>query len=227
MTPERFAKYQRVLAYRQLDLSIVTDQVNKGQNIAALLRTCDAVGIHEIHAVTPKEGYRDHGGTARGSHQWVAVKQHDVIDLALNTVKAKGWQLVAAHFSDTAIDYRTIDYTQPTAIIMGAEMHGVSDEAVAAADHHIVIPIMGMTHSFNVSVAAAIILSEAQQQRQAKGMYQSQQLSAQEYQATLFRWCHPSIADYCQRHGLNYPAMDEQGDIIDLPTWYTEVHYSS
>lgn len=222
MTPSRLAKFKRTLGQRQLDLTIVTDQVNKGQNIAALLRTCDAVGVHQAHAVTPKEGYRDYGGTARGSQQWVSVVQHEHIETALQVTKQQGMQLVAAHFSDQAVDFRELDYTRPTALIMGAEMEGVSPTAVTAADHHVVIPMLGMTHSFNVSVAAAVILLEAQRQRQLAGMYHQPQLHGQAYQHTLFRWCHPAIADYCHRYGLSYPALDDEGEVPNLSDWYRQ-----
>ena len=222
MTPSRLAKFQTILGRRQLDLTIITDQVNKGQNIAALLRTCDAVGIHRAHAVTPKEGYRDYGGTARGSQQWVEVRQHKYIESALIAAKQQGMQLVAAHFSEQAVDFRQLDYTQPTALIVGAEMEGVSPAAVLAADQHVVIPMLGMVHSFNVSVAAAVILLEAQRQREQASMYQQPQLLDKEYNDTLFRWCHPAIADYCQRYGWQYPPMDAQGEVPGLSDWYAQ-----
>ncbi|HCH24288.1 MAG TPA: tRNA (guanosine(18)-2'-O)-methyltransferase TrmH [Oceanospirillaceae bacterium] len=222
MTPSRLAKFQDTLARRQLDLTIITDQVNKAQNIAALLRTCDAVGIHRAHAVTPAEGYRDYSGTARGSQQWVSVDQYDQIDTALLAAKQQNMQLVAAHFSATAVDFRGLDYTKPTALILGAEMAGVSPRAVAAADHHVVIPMLGMVHSFNVSVAAAVILLEAQRQRELAGMYAQPQLAGDDYADTLFRWCHPAIADYCHRYGLQYPAMDENADVPNLSQWYSQ-----
>lgn len=220
MTPERLAKYKATLACRQLDLTIITDQVNKAQNIAALIRTCDAVGIHKANIVTPKEGFREHKRTARGSQQWVSVVAHESISKALEATQAQGMQLVSAHFSDSAIDYRKVDYTKPTALILGAEMHGVSAEAVAASDHQVVIPMLGMVHSFNVSVAAAVILLEAQRQRQLQGVYDRPQLVGKEYDETLFRWCHPEIADFCHRNKLAYPPMDEHGDVIDLNQWY-------
>ncbi|MDP6969872.1 MAG: tRNA (guanosine(18)-2'-O)-methyltransferase TrmH [Gammaproteobacteria bacterium] len=222
MTPSRLAKFHTTLGRRQLDLTIITDQVNKGQNIAALLRTCDAVGIHRAHVVTPQEGYRDYGGTARGSQQWVEVCQHQGIATALATAKQQGMQVVAAHFSDRAVDFRQLDYTQPTALVMGAEMEGVSPAVVQAADHHVVIPMLGMVHSFNVSVAAAVILLEAQRQRQQVGMYEQPQLLGRDYRDTLFRWCHPAIADYCQRYGWQYPPMDERGEVPELSAWYAQ-----
>ena len=171
MTPARLAKYKATLACRQLDLTIITDQVNKHQNIAALIRTCDAVGIHSAHVVTPMDNMDNmgtmgaHKGTALGSQQWVNIVSHDHIESALKAAKHQGMQLVAAHFSEQAVDYRSLDYSLPTALILGAEMHGVSAAAVAASDHQVVIPMLGMVHSFNVSVAAAVILLEAQRQR--------------------------------------------------------------
>jgi len=228
MTPARLAKYKATLASRQLDLTIITDQVNKAQNIAALVRTCDAVcdavGIHNAHVVTAKGKGKGkagaHKGTALGSQQWVNVVAHEHIDSALNTARQKGMQIVSAHFSDQAVDYRTLDYTQPTALIFGAEMHGVSPTAVKASDHQVVIPILGMVQSFNVSAAAAIILLEVQRQRELNGHYEIPQLVGKEYDQTLFRWSHPKVADFCHRLKIDYPAMDTDGSIINLNQWH-------
>ena len=224
MTPARLAKYKATLACRQLDLTIITDQVNKTQNIAALIRTCDAVGVHSAHVVTPVEGFREHKRTARGSQQWVNLVAHNNIVSALTTAKQQGMQLVSAHFSDQAVDYRELDYTLPTALILGAEKHGVSPAAVAASDHQVVIPMLGMVHSFNVSVAAAIILLEAQRQRDLQGSYNRPQLLGLEYQQTLFRWSHPKVADFCHRHSLAYPTMEVDGGIVNLNQWYASAN---
>ncbi|MFL3649262.1 MAG: tRNA (guanosine(18)-2'-O)-methyltransferase TrmH [Oceanospirillaceae bacterium] len=220
MTPARLAKYKATLASRQLDLTIITDQVNKAQNIAALVRTCDAVGIHNAHVVTAKGKAGAHKGTALGSQQWVNVVAHEHIDSALNTARQKGMQLVSAHFSDQAVDYRTLDYTQPTALILGAEMHGVSPTAVKASDHQVVIPMLGMVQSFNVSAAAAIILLEVQRQRELNGHYEIPQLVGKEYDQNLFRWSHPKVANFCHRLKIDYPAMDTDGSIINLNQWH-------
>ena len=232
MTPARLAKYKATLACRQLDLTIITDQVNKHQNIAALIRTCDAVGIHSAHVVTPMDNMDNmdnmgtmstmeaHKGTALGSQQWVNIVSHDHIESALKAAKLQGMQLVAAHFSEQAVDYRSLDYSLPTALILGAEMHGVSAAALAASDHQVVIPMLGMVHSFNVSVAAAVILLEVQRQRDLHGSYQRPQLVGLEYQNNLFRWSHPKVADFCHRHNLDYPAMELDGSIVNLNQWY-------
>ena len=69
------------------------------------------------------------------------------------------------------MDYREPDYTRPTALLLGAELYGVSDEAAALADLHAVLPMRGLVASLNVSVAAALFLYEAARQREAAGFY--------------------------------------------------------
>jgi len=98
------------------------------------------------------------------SQKWVEAHKHDDFSSIAQSFKNKGYQLLAAHFSDTAIDYRKIDYTKPTVIVMGTELAGISDTTAATVDQHITIPMVGMVASLNVSVAAATILFEAQYQ---------------------------------------------------------------
>lgn len=220
MTPERLEKIRAVLNRRQADLTVINDEVHKGRNLAAIMRTCDAVGIDHMHVVEPKDGYRSYRGTASGSNKWVEVSTYHSVTDAIVEVKSKGMKVVAAHLDDRAVDYRSIDYSQPTALLMGMERAGVSEEALALADETVVVPMMGMVESFNVSVAAAIILSEAQRQRDAAGMYQECRLEADHYERRFFQWAHPQVARFCDEKSLAYPAVDKDGEIIDGPAWY-------
>jgi len=226
MTPERTAKLIQTLNQRQPDLALITDQVHKPRNIAALVRTCDAVGIPRIHTVTPKEGYQ-FNGTTRGSDRWVKTLNHACCEDAVSRVKSEGMKVYAAHFSDRAIDYRDVDYTIPCAILMGAEKDGVSDVAADLADEHILIPMMGMVGSLNVSTAAGIILVEAQNQRLKVGMYEQSRLNPAEYTDTLFEWSFPDLADFCHSKGLEYPLLDDALELADAPAWYQAVRDGS
>ncbi len=223
MTPQRYQIICQVLRQRQPDLTVITDEVHKGRNLSAIVRTCDAVGISKFHCVEPEKGYRGFRGTALGSHKWVETVLHDNVSDGLGQLKEEGFQVVAAHLSDDAVDFRSIDYTQPTAILMGTEKQGVSDKALALADHKVVIPMMGMVESFNVSVACAIILTEAQAQRQKAGLYDHSRIPALEYQKILFQWCQPIVTKYCDKNGLSYPPLDDEGEIVDPAKWYQRV----
>ncbi|MGH1462150.1 MAG: tRNA (guanosine(18)-2'-O)-methyltransferase TrmH [Neptuniibacter sp.] len=223
MTPERTQKLLRVLYRRQPDLSLIADQVNKPRNLSALIRNCDAVGIHTVHTVVPKEGYRTYRGTAKGSDFYVKTRQHNDVTRAIETVKSQGMKVVAAHFTEKSVDYRDYDYTQPCALLMGAEKQGVSSEAAELADAHVIIPMMGMVSSLNVSTAAGIILVEAQHQRMQAGMYDSSRLDEKEIRTCLFEWGNRELAKYCRDNGLAYPPLSELGDVIDAPGWYKRV----
>jgi tRNA (guanosine-2'-O-)-methyltransferase len=80
-------------------------------------------------------------------------------------LKSKDYSIYAANSSDNALDYRTVNYTKPTAIVLGAEFGGLSEVILNEVDGEIHIPMHGMMESLNVSVANAVILFEAQRQR--------------------------------------------------------------
>jgi len=224
MTPERLARIKQVLNTRQPDLSVLTDQVHKPRNLSAILRSCDAFGLANMHVVWPKEGFRAFRKTAGGSFKWVTPQTHRTMDDAIANLKGQGQKIYAAQLSDRAIDYRSADFTAPCTIIMGNEVDGVSAQAAEQADEHIVIPMMGMVESLNVSAACAIILSEAQRQRKEAGLFDNRRIPDEEYSRLLFSWCQPVVKRYCDDRKLPYPPLDhETGEIIDGVNWMQEV----
>lgn len=223
MTPERYERIRQTLAMRQPDLTVITDGVYKPHNLAAIARTCDAVGIPEIHHVWPRDSYRLRTAATAGSADWIEVQTHANIETGIQKLQAQGIKVVAAHLTDRAIDYRSYDFTQPTALLMGTEREGVSDIASDMADEYLIIPMKGMVQSFNVSVAAAIILNEAHYQRQRAGMYETQRLPQPWFDRLLFEWCQPKIARLCRESGLNYPKLREDGELA-APQDFSELY---
>jgi tRNA (guanosine-2'-O-)-methyltransferase len=214
MTEKRINKIESVLRKRQPDLSVITDGVHKTHNVAAIIRTCDAMGVHSIYRVDPAEEFRQAKGTSMGSHRWVQQESSRTCNEPVKTLKKIGFQILAAHFSNRSIDFREVDFVRPTAIIMGTELYGVSDEALAQADEQIHVPMVGMVESLNVSVACGIILAEAQRQRLDAGSYEVCKLSEEEFNRLRFEWMQPRIASIFRSRGEKYPALDEDGDIL-------------
>ena len=212
---DRNQKIIALLKRRQTNITVFMDQVHKPHNLAAIVRTCDAVGIGEVHAVYPEGMLHQCHGTAMGSNRWVETHTHQSLEDGIATVKAQGKKVLAAHFSDRAVDFRAIDYTQPTAILVGSEKYGVSEDAAELADEHILIPMLGMVQSLNVSVAAAIILYEAQRQRELAGFYERQQIDDATFERLRVEWLHPKVIEFCNKHQIRYPAINESGDIED------------
>ncbi|MEQ2356484.1 tRNA (guanosine(18)-2'-O)-methyltransferase TrmH [Pseudoalteromonas piscicida] len=216
MAENRFHRVKSVLDRRQTDLTVCLDEVHKHHNLSAIVRTADAVGCHHVHAVWPQDQRRLTNNTSGGSKNWVETHMHEHIDQAVATIREQnpGVQLLATNLSDSAVDFREIDYTKPTAIIVGQERLGISERALEHADQHIVIPMQGMVQSLNVSVAAALILYEAQRQRDAAGLYKrTDMMDPVVKHKLLFEGCHPIIATRCREKGLPYPALDEHGEI--------------
>lgn len=226
MTPERYQRIREMLAKRQTDLTVCLENVHKPHNVSAVVRTCDAIGIHKVHAVWENQ-YRVRSGTAMGSQQWVNVDTHENVTDAIGALKAQNMQVLVTHLSDKAVDFRDIDYTKPTAILFGQEKYGVTDEAIAMCDQDIVIPMVGMVQSLNVSVAAALVLYEAQRQRQIAGMYDVQHLSEDECQRMLFEGGYPVLTKVCKRKGIPYPPIDEQGQIAADDSWWQQMQLST
>lgn len=203
-----------MLARRQPDLTVFMDDVHKAHNLGAVVRTCDAVGVGEIHAWSTLRRLAVPHLASGGSRPWVHFKRHRTAQDGIDALKARGFRMVAAHLSSNAIAFTDYDFTQPTALVVGSEKHGLNDGLLAQCDVELVVPMQGMVQSLNVSVAAALILFEAQRQKQLAGHYDTQRIADDLYQKLLFEGCQPKMSRYCRRYKLPYPPIDEEGDII-------------
>ncbi|MGB8664596.1 MAG: tRNA (guanosine(18)-2'-O)-methyltransferase TrmH [Serratia inhibens] len=222
MSPERYARICEMLATRQPDLTVCLEQVHKPHNVSAIIRTADAVGVHQVHAVWPTSRMRTLVSSAAGSNSWVNVKTHRTISDAVTHLKDQGMQILATNLSARAVDFREVDYTRPTCVLLGQEKTGITEEALALADQDIIIPMIGMVQSLNVSVASALILYEAQRQRHNSGMYlrTHSALDEEEQQRLLFEGGYPVLANVAKRKGLPRPQIDQQGQVVADTEWW-------
>ncbi|WP_371194876.1 tRNA (guanosine(18)-2'-O)-methyltransferase TrmH [Glaciecola sp. SC05] len=225
MTVERYNTIREVLAKRQSDLTVLLEEVHKPHNVSAVYRSADAVGVHKIHAVWAQNASL-RKGTAMGSQIWVQTHTHNTLNNAIEHLHQQNMQVLVTHLDERAVDFRDIDYTKPTAIILGQEKTGATDEAVALADHSVMVPMVGMVQSLNVSVAAALILYEAQRQRQAAGMYETSQISEDDAQRVLFSGGFPVLYRECLRRKLSFPRVDENGCIDAPDQWWQALQFS-
>jgi len=215
MTPERLAIMKASLIRRQTDLTVVMENVRKPHNLAAVARTLEAVGGMEIHAISQLTSIRLTQMSAGGIKKWMKVKKYSSTQEGLNKLKQYGFKIIATSLGENSKDYRDIDYTQPTAILVGEELEGISEQALQCADETISIPMAGMVQSLNVSVASALVLYEAYHQRMAAGLYDKCSLDDEHYQTLLFEACHPKIANFCKQRKLPYPAIDDDAEILE------------
>jgi tRNA (guanosine-2'-O-)-methyltransferase len=142
---------------------VVLEAVHRRHNASAILRSCECFGVHEVHLVT--HGFEPSKGAARGSERWLDVRHWESTESVVTALHERGFKIFLADLMDGAHSPDTVPVDGPIAILMGAELTGVSDEARALADGAICIPMQGLTESLNVSVAAACILQRVTERR--------------------------------------------------------------
>jgi len=214
MRAQRFHRIRSVLERRQPDLTVLMERVHKPHNFSAILRNCDAVGVLEAHAVPPEDGLPLYQGTSASASDWLTVRRHDSVSGAAEHLKDDGFRLVAGHLSEESRGWTEVDYTRPTAFLVGTELHGLTDEALDLTDAVVALPMVGMVRSLNVSVATALLLYEAYRQRDAAGFYDARRLPDETFERLLFEWSYPRVAEALRAAGRSYPELGEDGDLL-------------
>ncbi len=161
-------------------------------NVSAILRTCDALGIHRVHLVGTTT-LRVSPGPARGAERWLDLRLHADADAALSELKADGVALYVADLvPGRSVPPEEVPVDRPVCLWFGAELLGVSPEARAAADGIVHLPMFGMAQSLNVSVAAALALRPVSQAARALG--EAALLPEAVRSAELARWTQREVA---------------------------------
>jgi len=188
-TEQRKKKLMTALAQRQPDLTIVMENIHDPHNVSAMLRSADAVGIHTVQLVYTKEKYPKVGKKSSSSaNKWVERRKFDSVAACYDQLRKEGFAIYATRLDQHALSLYAPDLTARCAFVFGNEHAGVSDEAAAKADATIMIPMMGMIQSLNVSVACAVVLYEALRQRLSEGAYGRRKFSDEEYSGILSEW---------------------------------------
>lgn len=171
-TERRIKKIISVLSKRQKDLTLIIDNIHDPHNVSAILRSCDAFGVHKIHLYYTTEQFPELGKKSSASaRKWVEREKHTDAKSMIESLTREGFRIIRTGFSEKAKSILEYDLTEPVAIILGNEHRGLSPELMELVDDELYIPMQGMVESLNVSVAAAIILYESWRQRWVKGMY--------------------------------------------------------
>jgi tRNA (guanosine-2'-O-)-methyltransferase len=126
--------------------------------------------------------------SAASAAKWLRFTKWDSPKKLIAYFKKNKIAIVATHMSAKAKDPAKVDLARPVALVLGNEHAGVSKEMLAAADANVLIPMVGFVQSFNISVAASLLLYEAYRQREKRGMYDKHQLKKGERTKMMKGW---------------------------------------
>ena len=150
--------FDRLVKNRTRHICVVLEDIFQSHNASAVLRSCDCFGVQDVHVIEDRNKYAPNSEVSMGSDKWVDYYKHPDILQTYEELHAKGYKIIATlpHENDTLITQ--LDISQPTALVFGTELTGLTDEAIAHADGYVKVPMYGFTESFNISVCAALSL---------------------------------------------------------------------
>lgn len=174
---DRRIEFIKKTAYRrQGNLTVILENIVDPHNVGAVLRSCDAVGIHEIYLLFTENSLNQNEFTigkraSAGARKWVDINVFTDIEECFGVVKDKYEKVYSTHLDNDSVSLHELNLCDSMALMFGNERDGLSQEALSYSDGNFIIPMMGMSQSLNLSVACAVTLFEAQRQRLDKKMY--------------------------------------------------------
>ncbi|MBI5018734.1 RNA methyltransferase [Candidatus Gottesmanbacteria bacterium] len=173
MNERRISRITKVVENRQRDIVVVLEDIHDPHNAAAILRTCDAMGIQHVWYIFEKEKRynpkRIGKATSSSANKWLDFALFDTTRECIDVLKKDGYTIMVTALTDNAVSLLGKKFDEEKiAVIVGNEHSGVSEAALTAADTVLQIPMLGFVQSLNVSVAAAMVLWEITRQRNGK-----------------------------------------------------------
>ncbi|TVP45348.1 MAG: 23S rRNA (guanosine(2251)-2'-O)-methyltransferase RlmB [Mongoliibacter sp.] len=145
---------------------LILDRITDVRNFGAIARTAECAGVHAI--VIPEKGSAqinsDAVKTSAGALNHLPVCRAKNLYYTVKDLKKMGLNIVSVTEKTERLMYEA-DYTLPTALIMGSEEDGISQELIGISDEFVKIPLAGNIESLNVSVSAAVVIYEGIRQR--------------------------------------------------------------
>ncbi|XP_039042693.1 tRNA (guanosine(18)-2'-O)-methyltransferase-like [Hibiscus syriacus] len=160
---ERKERLKRVVRNRSYSVCLVVEGLSDFGNVSATFRFADALGLQSVHVVScdSSKRYRENRHVSMGAEKWLDIELWNSPKEFFEVLKSCSYRIATTHLRMDAVSIYDMDWSRPTAIVVGNENRGISDEALELSDLHCSIPMKGMVDSFNVSVAAGIVMHQA------------------------------------------------------------------
>ncbi len=181
--------FDRIASDRTRYVTVLMEHIQKEHNASAVLRTCDCLGIQDVHLFEQSRDYEIQREIAKGASNWLNIysdNQHASLSERVSNIKANGYRLIATspHAKKTIHE---LELDQPIALCFGMETKGLSPEFMSYVDDSINIPMVGFTESLNVSVATAILLHSLRNRLKSSDI--DWKLTDEEQTELKINWC--------------------------------------
>ncbi|KAG0493156.1 hypothetical protein HPP92_006278 [Vanilla planifolia] len=153
----------RAVENRSYSVSLVVEGLMDFGNVSATFRSADALGIQSVHVISGgnKKRYKENRHVSKGAEKWLDIELWNSSIECFQALRTRGYRIATANLGMDTVSIYDLDWTHPTAIVVGNEHFGISHEALQLSDLNCSIPMKGMVDSFNVSVAAGILMHHA------------------------------------------------------------------
>jgi tRNA (guanosine-2'-O-)-methyltransferase len=158
----RKERIAQVVAQRTRSLSVVLDRLEDTFNMAAVLRTCEGMGVQDIHIIeNPEVPFEPNRKVTQGCDKWLTLNVYPDARSCFERLKAGGYKIWVSAARQGAVSLTELRFDGKVALVFGNERTGVSEEVLANADGVFWIPMRGFTQSFNISVAVSACVTRA------------------------------------------------------------------
>ena len=160
---ERRERLRNILHQRTRHITVVLEDIYQSQNASAVVRTCECLGIQEIHVIENRHEYRLNPAVAQGASKWIDLIKYnragyDNTHACIEQLKQRDYRIIAMAPAPAGKTVEQLDIRDKLALCFGSEDPGLSADLQTLADETVRIPIHGFTQSYNLSVSAGISL---------------------------------------------------------------------
>ena len=222
VSDERIEKIEAVSLERTRYITFVLNNIFYTQNISAVLRSCDCFGIQDLYITGNSPSTHINKHVALGAINWVDVHRKTYLpeEDTLSDLKKRGYRIVVTLPEPGATSLYDFNLEAgKAAIVMGNEKEGVSETVKKMADEYLYIPMSGFSQSLNISVSAAVIMSEMVRKLSSSGI--DWKISGKELENLKYEWIKKSVKqgdriedEYLIRMSHPNDQADEKGRLI-------------
>jgi tRNA (guanosine-2'-O-)-methyltransferase len=214
VAPRRLRLVESVLRERTRSLTVLLDDFSNPLNASAVVRSCEALGLQEIHFCHASGRIALSDGIHKHCHRWLDLYWYRSAEAAASRLRERGFRLLAADFTEESCPLGEIPLDNPLALVFGNEQTGVSRDFRSLVDGYFHIPTCGFTSYINVSNAVALSVAAVDARLREAGLRAP--LDAEDARSLRRAW-YDALARTAERRREYLAWLDSPPPPLDSP----------